>query len=228
MNTLFEQSPLNRKDEWLTPPHIIKALGPFDLDPCSPIDRPWPTAAHHLTENDNGLTATWFGRVWCNPPYSDIGTWLKKCVYHGNAVSLVFARTETAAFFRYVWNKADSVFFFANRLQFHHVSGVSSLRNAGAPSVLIAYGRNNVEAIEDSGLKGKHVHINSTPIIVVGISPTWIQVVTIAVKHYGDDELRPLYEMVERIAPDKVAKNQHWKAKIRQSIQFIRKRQPGE
>lgn len=29
------------KDEWLTPPQIIKALGGFDLDPCSPINRPW-------------------------------------------------------------------------------------------------------------------------------------------------------------------------------------------
>lgn len=223
MNTLFEQSPENRKDEWLTPPQIVTSLGSFDLDPCSPIDRPWATAGTHYTENDNGLLREWFGRVWCNPPYSDIGSWLKKCVYHGNAISLVFARTDTQAFFRHVWNKADSVFFFSSRLQFYHVDGSCSRRNAGAPSVLVAYGLNNVEAIEASGLQGKHVHINSIPLIVVGVSPTWIQVVTIAVKHYGDDELRPVYEMVERIAPDKVAKNQHWKAKIRQSIQYIRK-----
>lgn len=32
-------------DEWLTPPQLLKCLGPFDLDPCSPVDRPWPTAA---------------------------------------------------------------------------------------------------------------------------------------------------------------------------------------
>jgi len=39
------QSAAMMKDEWLTPPDIIKALGPFDLDPCAPIVRPWPTAA---------------------------------------------------------------------------------------------------------------------------------------------------------------------------------------
>lgn len=27
-------------DEWLTPPHILRALGDFDLDPCSPVNRP--------------------------------------------------------------------------------------------------------------------------------------------------------------------------------------------
>ena len=37
------------KDEWLTPPEITTDLGPFDLDPCSPIKRPWPTAENHYT-----------------------------------------------------------------------------------------------------------------------------------------------------------------------------------
>ena len=26
--------------EWLTPPKILDALGPFDLDPCAPVVRP--------------------------------------------------------------------------------------------------------------------------------------------------------------------------------------------
>lgn len=35
--------------EWLTPRNIVDALGPFDLDPCAPIVRPWPTAVQHYT-----------------------------------------------------------------------------------------------------------------------------------------------------------------------------------
>lgn len=50
------------KDEWLTPPEITRALGSFDLDPCSPINRPWPTAEKHLTILDDGLSREWFGR----------------------------------------------------------------------------------------------------------------------------------------------------------------------
>jgi hypothetical protein len=39
---------------WLTPPSILAALGPFDLDPCAaPEPRPWPTAAVHWTREDN-------------------------------------------------------------------------------------------------------------------------------------------------------------------------------
>lgn len=33
------QSATMTKDEWLTPPSILMALGQFDLDPCSPIVR---------------------------------------------------------------------------------------------------------------------------------------------------------------------------------------------
>ena len=65
------------REEWLTPPEIIKAVAqtredgeeipwPFDLDPCSPIKRPWETAKAHYTIEDNGLIKPWQGRVWCN------------------------------------------------------------------------------------------------------------------------------------------------------------------
>lgn len=31
-------------DRWLTPPEIVEALGPFDLDPCAEAVMPWKTA----------------------------------------------------------------------------------------------------------------------------------------------------------------------------------------
>ena len=54
---------------WLTPKHIIDALGHFDTDPCCPPNMPWRTADRMLTKEDDGTTAPWVGRVWCNPPY---------------------------------------------------------------------------------------------------------------------------------------------------------------
>jgi hypothetical protein len=77
------QSANMQKDEWLTPPHILKALGEFDLDPCSPVVRPWPTAKRHFTIEDDGLIQKWEGRVWCNPPYGLESTkWLLKLAEH--------------------------------------------------------------------------------------------------------------------------------------------------
>lgn len=158
MNTLFEKT--TGKDEWLTPPKIIKELGPFDLDPCSPVTRPWPTAKRHLTIHDDGLRTPWEGRVWCNPPYGkDVGKWLLKCSMHGNVIALVFARTETHAFQDYVWHHAKALRFIKGRLQFYRTDGTCIGNNAGAPSVLVAFDHWNAMSLINCNIPG-HVVLN--------------------------------------------------------------------
>lgn len=147
------QSAAMLKDEWLTPPEIIKALGSFDLDPCAPINRPWDTANCHYTIGDNGLVQPWFGRVWCNPPYGlKAAKLLERLADHGNGIALIFARTETRMFFDHVWGRSDAVLFIEGRLHFHHVDGTRAKANGGAPSCLVAYGENNVNRLINSDL----------------------------------------------------------------------------
>jgi phage N-6-adenine-methyltransferase len=142
-------------DEWLTPPELIKALGDFDLDPCSPIIRPWDTAKKHYTIEDNGLIQDWKGRVWLNPPYGrETFKWIDKLAKHGNGIALIFARTETIGFHEQIWEKADAIFFFKGRIKFHYVTGEQG-STANAPSCLVAFGKNNIEAIQQSNLQGK-------------------------------------------------------------------------
>ena len=149
-----------RTDVWLTPPEILAALGEFDLDPCSPVDRPWPTAKQHYTEIDDGLKQEWFGKVFCNPPYGpETAIWMKKLADHGNGIALIFARTETKMFFESVWDRADAVLFIEGRLYFHYPNGERGKTNAGAPSVLIAYGKNNAEILKNCGIKGKYIDL---------------------------------------------------------------------
>lgn len=152
------QSATALKDEWLTPRHVLAALGPFDLDPCAPQVRPWDTAARHYTVMDNGLVQPWEGRVWCNPPYGlEAAQWLARCADHGNAMALIFARTETRMFFDHVWPKAQGVLFLEGRLYFHHVCGRKASANAGAPSVLVAYGSANAECLKSCTLAGRYL-----------------------------------------------------------------------
>jgi len=147
-------------DEWLTPPEIIKKLGPFDLDPCSPVDRPWDTAKKHFTIEDNGLLQNWQGFIWCNPPYGrQTKYWLEKLVWHNNGIALIFARTETDMFFRYVWPWATSIFFIDGRLHFYSVKGERSKANSGAPSVLIAYGKEADNRLLNTAIKGKYIKL---------------------------------------------------------------------
>lgn len=143
-------------DTWLTPPHVIQALGVFDLDPCAaPEPRPWPTAQVHLTREDDGLTSPWTGRVWLNPPYSREATrWLARMAAHGRGTALVFARTETSWFIEHVWKRADLLLFMAGRVHFHHADGSRARANAGAPSVLAAYGAQDAAMLAASHIPG--------------------------------------------------------------------------
>ncbi len=140
----------------LTPPAIIKALGPFDLDPCAaPSPRPWPTAAKHIELPEDGLAASWHGRVWCNPPFGKhTQAWLQRMAEHGNGIALAFARTETAMFRRWVWPHAAGVLFLAGRPNFHYPDGTRARGNSGGPICLIAYGEDNRLALQQSGLPG--------------------------------------------------------------------------
>jgi len=146
------------KDEWLTPPAIVRALGPFDLDPCSPINRPWPTAAEHLTVEDDGLTADWPAGafVWCNPPDgTDTWQWLDRLAAHpSGGTALIFARTEVAGFVASVWCQASALLFIEGRLHFHHVTGERAAANSGAPSVLVAYGVRAPARLRDAWVRG--------------------------------------------------------------------------
>jgi hypothetical protein len=152
MNTSFERADDGGTQVWLTPLPLLRALGPFDLDPCACSEpRPWPTAALHYVESEDGLTKPWNGFVWCNPPYSPstlAGAFIDRMAQHGNGLLLIFARTETENWHRSIWGIADAVYFFEGRLAFHKPDGTLGDANAGAPSALIAYGAEAVRRME--------------------------------------------------------------------------------
>lgn len=71
-------------DEWYTPPETLElarlVLGGIDLDPASnDLAQRWIQAGTYYTQNDDGLSLPWEGRVWLNPPYGvQTGQWTQK------------------------------------------------------------------------------------------------------------------------------------------------------
>jgi hypothetical protein len=139
---------------WLTPRPIVEALGAFDLDPCGAPDHELAAKTYLLEHGEDGLTLPWSGRVWLNPPYGRQAVpFLERMAEHGDGIALIFARTETAMFQRYVWQAATAILFLSKRITFLSAEH-REVANAGAPSVLVAYGADNAEALLRSGLPG--------------------------------------------------------------------------
>lgn len=212
-----------KSDTWLTPPHILEPLGPFDLDPCTPEAMPWQTARHRFTPADDGLSQAWFGRVWLNPPYGRaLADWLDRMARHGRGTALIFARTETEAFHRHVWKQASALLFLQGRLHFCDTAGVPAKANAGAPSCLIAYGIEDADRLAECGLEGAFVPLSCTGQTVfiarhceAGIS--WRDLLAaITDRQGGTVTLEIAYRLVQN--HPKAQANPNWRAKVRQTF----------
>lgn len=124
-----------------------------------PYGQEWQSnrrAARFDLLDGDGAAAVWSGRVWLNPPYSEIDRWMARMAAHGRGTALVFARTETRWWFESVWPRASAVLFLRGRLSF--IAGAEVERrgafgaqdrglvatehgkgqNAGGPSALVA------------------------------------------------------------------------------------------
>ncbi len=219
-------SPRSTTDEWLTPPAVLDALGgwqSFGLDPCAPINRPWPTARHHYTVADNGLRRPWrgFGRIWLNPPYSTdaLRRWLARMAEHNHGTALIFARTETETFFDYVWGQAAAVLFLKGRLNFHYLDGRRANKNSGAPSVLIAYGMDDADVLAGGAIAGQFVPLRiPRSVLVEAIGGTWREMLAGWMQtQRGAVALSELYKLFAR--HPRTRSNPTWRATLRRTLQ---------
>lgn len=147
---------------WLTPPHIIEALGPSDLDPCCPPTMPWRTAAQMVHWPNDGLKVDWMGkRVWCNPPYGrEAMPFLGRMAVHdGGGILLIFARTDTSAWQDCIFPYAYGILFLRGRIRFCHPDGTPG-ETACAPSALVAYSERDFARLRESGLVGALLRVS--------------------------------------------------------------------
>ena len=130
-------------DEWSTPAALFSALDKefsFTLDPCAAPEN--AKTERYYTAQQNGLSMAWENeRVFCNPPYSKIKEWVKKCADEATRADLVVmlipARTDTRWFHEFIYHKAE-IRFIKGRVQFNDC-GV----NAPFPSMIAIFRNGN-------------------------------------------------------------------------------------
>lgn len=83
---------------------------------------------------------------------------MAKMSSHGKGIMLVPAATETEAFSKYVWERADSVLFIKSRPHFYFVDGTRAKANCGTAIVLVSYSSEDTQTLESSKL-GKLIHL---------------------------------------------------------------------
>lgn len=146
------EAPIGASVEWYTPKSLFDQLGiHFDLDVAAPRGGvPWVPADRYLTVDDNGLMSKWHGRVWCNPPYGELGhRFIQRMCEHRNGIALVPSRTETR-WWQLAAGCADAVCFLRDRL--HHVRPDGSASRSSFASCLFAWGDECANAVRSADL----------------------------------------------------------------------------
>lgn len=151
MTGFTHESQKSKSIEWYTPEWIFTKLNvKFDVDVCTKKGGiNYIPANKYFCKEDDGLLQEWVGSVWCNPPYGkETSIWLEKFCQHKNGIALVFARTDTKWFHNTV-EKADAVLFLKGRVQFVDGDNKTNKTGSTSGSMLIAFGKNNVEALKN-------------------------------------------------------------------------------
>ena len=111
-------------EEWFTPPEYVEAaravLGTIDLDPAScEIANKTIKAKRYYAKDDDGLTKTWKGRIFLNPPYTTgvIDKFVAKVVECDEAIVVVNNCTETR-WFQTLASKSSAICFPSGRIKF--------------------------------------------------------------------------------------------------------------
>jgi len=140
--------------EWYTPAKYIalvkEVLGEIDLDPAS-CEQANKTvgAKRYFTKEDDGLRREWFGKIFLNPPYSNMMAWVDKLLgelstFNTEAILLANACTDTQ-WFHYICKVADtiniSICFVEGRIKFDSPYRNSQKENGSErPSIFICFG----------------------------------------------------------------------------------------
>lgn len=167
----FEAAPSS--DEWYTPAWLMSEVAlRFDLDPCahpsSPVRR--FVANQYVKAGVDGLSAPWFGRVWLNPPYSNIEVWVGQLLKHihagGTAVTLTYCRTERPWAQNLLGNATEVLFLGKNpkdgKRRVHFIAGAGKKASSpGGPSMLCAFGEGEAVALHEMARRGHGVVLHS-------------------------------------------------------------------
>lgn len=160
MDTRTQHNAVVSSDEWYTPRWIIDELGPFDTDPCAPLEPPYPIAPLTYNIEEDGLKHPWRGVVWMNPPYSraPLRKFCEKMAAHDNGIALLKNQVDNLLFQEVIFPTAKSMIFMRRRVKFLRPDGRSGSPFFG--SCLVAWGEECDKRLKCSGIEGKYVVLN--------------------------------------------------------------------
>src|SRR5208282_6911393 len=100
----------------------------------------------------NGLLEPWSGRVWCNPPFSQMSAWANRFALHPDGVMICPLRMRVR-WAQALFDHADGILFLRDQVRWISPDGITKLGDL-FDFMLVANGYLNVNALQDSKIRG--------------------------------------------------------------------------
>ena len=136
-------------DDYYTPKWIFEKLQiTFDIDVAAPTGGcHWIPAKQHFDQQTNGLTSTWHGNVFMNPPFSKPQPWVEKFMQHANGIAVLLM--SKSKWFDQIWAHQNAIVVLPQNLKFVDPKGSNG--SIFMPVILVAYGQQNMTALHNIG-----------------------------------------------------------------------------
>jgi phage N-6-adenine-methyltransferase len=153
-------------NEWGSPRAVLdsvrQVLGTIDLDPATHDSAQRRVqATKYYTKDDDGLTKSWDGTVFLNPPFASklitkfVGKLIAELDAGNTTAAVLLTNNETdASWFQVAAARADAICFPAGRLKFLRPDGVPSKSGALQGQTFFFYGRDITRFTEVFGKLG--------------------------------------------------------------------------
>jgi phage N-6-adenine-methyltransferase len=134
---------------WETPWHIVRAIEndthngfAFHLDVAASVQN--HKADRFIALPMNGLVEPWSPRNWCNPPYADQESWLKRAAYfareYGYTTSCLVLASTSALYWRDVVVPNATVDYYRGRIAFLDTVTQQPIDNNSYANAVVHFG----------------------------------------------------------------------------------------
>ncbi len=154
----------NESDGWYTPAWVINAartvMGGIDTDPATcAAAQSIVQAKLWYTTTEDGLISPWRGRVWLNPPYSNVWPWADRMVrlYQTGDIDAGTMLVNCACspkWAQHLWTHANAVCLFNRRINFWHPTKTNAGGSYDRDSALFYFGKNGDLFVDVFGAYG--------------------------------------------------------------------------
>ena len=151
------KTPIEIRDSWMTPKFVFDFYNRrfnFKCDFAASIDNTlceyYFSAPNGSDENKGALFASLSdgrlcGNVWCNPPYSDIMPWVKKCRELSIQTGLVFVvlipADTSVSWFKYAFENCSECHLISGRISFINEETKKPVNGNNKGSVVFVFDR---------------------------------------------------------------------------------------